>query len=298
MIMDFHPLREARLEDLHPFFDLRDNYSCDSTLFDTVLWDGYYRVLFTIQGHILYLKPSHPAHPEAALPVCSAEDLPGAILTLQKHFHEDLRLPLTIPYVDEDACRLLREALPQFRYTRMPDISDYLYDGDALRSLSGKKYHKKKNHVNSFRKQYEGRFEYCTLTEADHAEIMDFLERWMAVREDTNGSLRHELNGLRTTLRLLTQLKAQAAGVRVDGRLEAFTAGTLNERLNMAIIHTEKADPEIDGLYAFIHQEFLLRAFPTAQLVNREDDMGLPALRQAKESYHPLRLLDKWILEE
>ena len=61
------------------------------------------------------------------------------------------------------------------------------------------------------------------------------------------------------------------AGVYIDGELKAFTVGSLNERENMAVIHIEKADPEINGLYQFINQQFLVHEFPDVALVNRED---------------------------
>ena len=60
---------------------------------------------------------------------------------------------------DEKLIRQLE--LPQDRYTVEEDrrYFDYVYDADALRRLAGKKYHKKKNHVNAFYKEYEGRYE-------------------------------------------------------------------------------------------------------------------------------------------
>ena len=54
----------------------------------------------------------------------------------------------------------------------------------------------------------------------------------------------------------------------------------------MAVIHIEKADPEINGLYQFINQQFLVHEFPDVALVNREDDVGMPGLRKAKMSYY------------
>ena len=56
----------------------------------------------------------------------------------------------------------------------------------------------------------------------------------------------------------------------------------------MAIIHIEKANPEMRGLYQLINQQFLIEAFPEAEIVNREDDLGIPGLRKAKESYDPI----------
>ena len=56
------------------------------------------------------------------------------------------------------------------------------------------------------------------------------------------------------------------------------------------MIHVEKDNPEIRGLYPFICQQFLLHEFSDALLVNREDDIGLEGLRKSKLSYNPIYL--------
>ena len=51
------------------------------------------------------------------------------------------------------------------------------------------------------------------------------------------------------------------------------------------------------GLYALINQQFLGREWSTVRYVNREQDLGVPGLRKAKESYHPDRhQVEKFIL--
>ena len=85
------------------------------------------------------------------------------------------------------------------------------------------------------------------------------------------------------------------AGVFIDGQLEAFTIGSYNELEKMAVVHIEKANPEIKGLYQFINQRFLTEAFPEDMiLVNREDDVGMEGLRKAKMSYYPIDFARKY----
>ena len=86
-------------------------------------------------------------------------------------------------------------------------------------------------------------------------------------------------------------------GIYVDGALEAFSIG---EKLkpNMALIHIEKANPEIRGLYPYINQKFLVDEFPDVEFVNREEDLGIEGLRKAKLSYHPVRFAEKYTVRE
>ena len=79
--------------------------------------------------------------------------------------------------------------------------------------------------------------------------------------------------------------------------MEAFSFG---EMLNptTAVVHIEKANPEISGLYAAINQMFASNALSQAEFINREQDLGLAGLKKAKESYRPHHLVDKFEIME
>ena len=81
--------------------------------------------------------------------------------------------------------------------------------------------------------------------------------------------------------------------LRIDGRVVAFTFG---EQLNTdtAVIHVEKADPNVRGAYPAINQGFVSHAWSDMKYINREEDMGLPGLRKAKESYKPEKMIEKF----
>lgn len=108
------------------------------------------------------------------------------------------------------------------------------------------------------------------------------------------GHLDYEVRGIHEILKNCSVLNVRMGGVYIDGELEAFSVGSFNQREKMAIIHIEKANPDFAGLYQYINQQFLLHEFPDAELVNREDDMGLPGLRRAKMSYAPIGFAKKY----
>ena len=66
--------------------------------------------------------------------------------------------------------------LPEDKYLveEQVDSRDYLYNGDAMRSLAEKKLHKKKNRVNAFKREYEGRYEYRRLCCSDSHDVWVF----------------------------------------------------------------------------------------------------------------------------
>ncbi|WP_432626607.1 DUF2156 domain-containing protein [Brotaphodocola sp.] len=250
------------------------------------------------------------------LPYCREEDLAHYLKLEETYFNQVLGIPLVMTSADQEGVACLKEtdALTGYEVNEVEDIRDYLYDAESLRTLAGRKYTKKRNHINKFLKAYEDRWEYRTLTYADHEEILAFLKKWMeaklAVGEgsgiDENGEvfdpeeeLRGEFLGIQDILsheNLFNHIRAGA--IYLDGELKAFSMGDYNEVEKVAIISIEKADPEIPGLYQMINQQFALHAYPDALLINREDDVGIAGLRKSKMSYYPVDFEKKYVITQ
>ena len=60
------------------------------------------------------------------------------------------------------------------------------------------------------------------------------------------------------------------------------------------MLHVEKANGAIRGLYTAINKEFASHAWDDVTYLNREEDMGVEGLRKAKESYHPEFMFKKY----
>ena len=58
----------------------------------------------------------------------------------------------------------------------------------------------------------------------------------------------------------------------------------------------EKASPDLPGAFQVINQQFLEHQWSGYEFVNREQDLGVPGLRQAKESYLPHHMVEKFIV--
>ena len=81
---------------------------------------------------------------------------------------------------------------------------------------------------------------------------------------------------------------AEALGVtggciEIDGKVKAFTLGELL-KAETVVIHIDKASAAFHGLYQMINQQFLERVWADTEYVNREQDLGGPGLRKAKQS--------------
>ena len=85
----------------------------------------------------------------------------------------------------------------------------------------------------------------------------------------------------------------RGALIRIYGKVEAFTAGDLVND-HMAHVIFEKANPTIRGLYQVINRDFLVHEFSDVEFVNREEDLGIQGLRQAKMEYNPDHFAEKY----
>lgn len=303
MNLRFQKLTSDDMETLAPYFSLRPNKTCDSGFLDNFLWQEHYHVEFClVKEEAVLWKMRHDGEVFSAMPSCRQDKLREYFELTRDYFHQVLNVPFRIHLADEEAVEYLKlKENPQYLVREQEDLKDYLYDGGALRTLSGKKLHKKKNQVNKFMREYEGRYEYRSLECGDRQIIWKFLDKWFDKRDkDQEGleSLESEVKGIHAILKHCGRLEYKSGGIFIDGELEAFSIGSYNPLEDMAVICIEKANPEVPGIYQMINQQFLIHEFPDVKLVNREDDVGLEGLRRAKLSYQPIGYARKYYVAD
>jgi uncharacterized protein len=172
------------------------------------------------------------------------------------------------------------------------DSFDYLYLRQELAELPGNRFHKKKNRINYFSGRHGHRIE---LYGERHLQgCLGLLDDWRRVRERIeSGSVAFETVANGEALRMAAPLGLEGVVALVEGRIKAFALG---ERLNSdtSVLHFEKADPFMEGLYQLIDREFNRLLFTGCTYVNREQDLGIVNLRESKLSYHPVELIEKF----
>ncbi len=176
-----------------------------------------------------------------------------------------------------------------FEYVEDRNAADYIYETDKMIHLSGKKLHGKRNHYNYFKNNFD--YIYRPLTTDDMPACMNLYDRWVDEKENPVW-----LGGSRQATQILLshfdELPVRGGGIFMDDELVAFSIGEPVSD-DTALIHLEFA-ADIRGLFNVINSEFCAAEWMTFPYVNREEDMGLPGLRQAKLAYRPVRLLSKF----
>lgn len=175
---------------------------------------------------------------------------------------------------------------------------EYLYNIRDLASLEGKKYMKKRNRVNQFRRSYDYIYRpiSCQLIPA----VLEFHEAWCQANAcNSTPTLQQESHGIKRILGHWGEIPHMRGGViEVGGKVVAYTLGELSGA--DLLIHFEKASLEYGAAYQTINKEFLvhmLEQTPGLSAVNREEDMNDPGLREAKLSYLPTDFIRKYYVK-
>jgi hypothetical protein len=198
------------------------------------------------------------------------------------------------PAIDRADARLASELEGSGGFVVEPvrDHFDYVYLAGDLIALSGKAYRAKRKHLNYLLRSYAMLYE--PITEAHVDACLGLAEDWRTLRRcEDNLNLLGEWNATREALSHLRRLQIKGGVILINGKVEAFTLG---ERLNeeTAVVHIEKANTEIRGLYAAINQQFCEKQWSDTRFINREQDLGEPGLRKAKLFYNPDHLVEKY----
>jgi hypothetical protein len=223
------------------------------------------------------------------LPPIGTRPLLGAVRDLKASSKNQTVPPLY--GISREQTRELADEAAQVESDR--DNWDYVYLTSDLADLPGDKYHPKRNFISRCLSGHK-----CDYAEIDPSVVKDCLQlqtQWCSLRNcSLVSSLEAENRAIKTAFDNFEALSIFGGAIYVDGKLEAFT---LSEPLNRdtAVIHFEKANPEIVGLYQVINQRFCQNSLRSFRFVNREQDLGIMGLRKAKLSYYPHHMVEKYI---
>jgi hypothetical protein len=210
----------------------------------------------------------------------------GGAFNLLKQAAKAEKIQMLLRRVPEQMVTKLCELDSTLQYREDRNTFDYLYPGQSLAQLSGRKLHSKRNHLNQFLRKYH--WVYQPITSEILAECLALEEPWFNLKNNSG-----EDQAMFRMLSHFFELKIRGAVIRVDDRICGITVGEQLNR-NTAVVHIEKGNTEIDGIYAVINQQFVINQWSEMKYINREEDMGLEGLRKVKLSYQPDRLIKKF----
>jgi hypothetical protein len=305
--LDFEALGLEHIDLLRPYFEKNLCRICDCTIGGTFIWRDLFKTEFAIINGILYLKVRYLTGDIAFTPPRGEPDA---------HSGEN-------PYGDEkaeraaygriiDYCRALGIAprlcaVSPHRLERIralfPDAeastdrawSDYLYLSDDIKNLPGRKYSGQRNHINRFLREYPD-WSFKAIDGTNLSAVRSFFERY--AKEHVKDYPAYDEGNIKTLEVLDNMEKYRLFGgvLTVSGQVVGASLGEIIG--DTVFVHIEKSLTEFNGSYPMLVNQFA-KMFVTDGIthINREEDDGVEGLRISKLSYHPVELLDKYVVD-
>ena len=267
----------------------------DLSFANLFIWGADGKMQFTISDDVLYIKLNFKSFPEFFWPpipkkgssfdyrelICRAFD-----------YMESKGNEAVIRNIWEPFKEMFEKACPSLDIEPAEISWDYVYSREKLATLKGKKLHGKRNHINKFIQEHPD-YEYMKLEPSMYDECIGVYDEWRADKGLSENEFSNERRSVVLAIRNMEALGLTGGVIKLDGKIKAFTIG---ERLrkDIQLIHIEKADADINGLFPMINQQYVLHECQDVEYINREEDMGVEGMRKAKRSYCPDYMVKKY----
>ena len=254
------------------------------------IWRLARKIAFCIINDCLIIETTYTNQPPFCFFPIGVGDKKSAIKTLYSYYKQKGQ-NLILHSIEKHNIDLLKEIFGnEISPILNRDRSDYIYKTNDLIELVGRKYHKKKNHLNRFFEEYKG-FTFELIGENNLTELLETWEKWNKSSNDKG--LQNESKGIIRVFKNYMDLGLLGGLLRYNENIIAFSFGEIISK-ELCIIHIEKADIQYKGAYQAINQQLLAHCFNNITYVNREEDLGIEGLRKAKMSYNPEIILEKY----
>ncbi len=280
----FPDLKPVGMEDgplIRDFLARFPSDACEMTFANIYIWREHEKPKYGIHNSNLCVLCSPPNEPPYFLQPVGETALAGTVDSCLELAPRLSRVP--------EAFALRHCA--SHRLDPDPGNFDYVYASEDLARLKGKKYDGKRNRIRKFERTPAYRYGKLGPENIDGCRAL--FEEWFNGKGITDPGIRAEEAAILAALGDAEPLGLTGGVVEVEGKVQAFSIGEPLSR-DTAVIHIEIANPAFPGLAQYINREFVRREWSGFAFINREQDVGHPGLRKAKESYHPHHLVKKY----
>jgi len=288
---DFQPVKLEDRDFFARHFAKYPQSHSDNTFSNMVCWNHYAHYQFayiddcviiasTIGGITRFRPPIGPRNP----------DLLKDLVKFAFEYSDEHPIVL----IDPDTAEWMRKVCPALNVLPDRNHFEYVYRTSDLADLPGKPYLKIRGQLNKFRRTCSYSVE--PITRDNREDVKRFLIQWCEWRGcEGDPVLAHEKEATFFAIDHFTELDLSGLAIRVYDKIGAMA---LFEPLNhdTALVHFEKGMPDCDGIYKEINADTAAALKGRFPFINRESDLGLPGLREAKLRYHPHHMTEVYSL--
>jgi|SRR5208337_1070139 len=289
---DFKPVTLADRTFFEQHYALYPQVHSDNTFTNMICWNHYAQYTYafveknvilasTIDNTTRFRPPIGPRNPT----------LLRSLIRLASDVSDNEPIVL----IDPETALWMRDVCPGINLVPDRNHFEYVYRATDLAELPGKNYLTIRRQINKFRKNCTNVVE--PISKENWEDVKRFLIEWCEWKGcEGDPVLAHEKEAVFFALDHFDQLPVRGLIIRVFSKVGAIS---LFEPMNndTALVHFEKGLPDCEGIYKAINNEAAVRLAKKFTYINRESDLGVPGLREAKLRYHPHHMVEVYSMK-
>ncbi len=289
---DFVPITEKNRDILEHYFAQYPKYHSESSIVTILTWRNYAQCSFAeYKNHLIIeciIEGERGIHAPIGEP--DAELLKELLIFAREE-------NCAFEIYDEESIQILKDTYPEIPVTENRGYFEYCYSTEELANLKGKKYLNIRGQINTFNSRWKYSVE--KITEKNIREVTELLEKWALEKQnEENTILNEEINATRIALNNFQNLPIDGITIRIEeNNCLAGLAVWEIQNSDSALIHFEKGLKEYPGIYKIINKETARKLLGKVKWINRESDMNVSGLREAKLRYHPEFFVKAYYIE-
>ena len=281
--------------DIYNKYRQKDIINASEAAYLTLLmWNSYYNLEYAQNGEFFFLRFNIKGKAPSYMFPIGRGDLKKALDELSDYSHKRGEKVVFRLVTKENMQKIKMLYGERFCIEESRDTFDYVYFTEKMISLSGKKLHSKRNHLNYFIDNYK--FEYVSV---DTPELLFKCAQkaYKLVDAKTKNKNPYEKGAMESYFENYFSFNQRGGAILIGGEVCAMSFG---QRLtdDTALIQIELADENYRGAYQAINKLFCENEWKECMYINREEDMGIEGLRHAKMSYNPAFYVEKYYIWE
>ncbi|MEG1512876.1 MAG: phosphatidylglycerol lysyltransferase domain-containing protein [Raoultibacter sp.] len=176
------------------------------------------------------------------------------------------------------------------------DYAEYLYCTETIATYAGSRLAKKRREARKFFQLYGDSASVAAIDIENLDDVLAFQHEWLKHNEHRDSST-HPLDSEHRKIMLdahhFKNLDLEGIILYVDTHVVGYAYGTLlpGGAFDVLVL---KGDLTYHFVWRAVLQELAKHLLGRAEFLNLEEDLGLPGLRESKQNYKPIALLEKF----
>lgn len=286
--IEFKPISLSDKPIFDDYFNKTNFNNAEKNFSNLFMWRKTYEYEYAIINDCLCIKGKLR---DSKKPFCHFPyggcDIKDSLSLIKEVFKKEGDTLIIKPLLPEMK-KCLEKTLEDFTLIEDRDSFDYIYKSNKLITLSGSKLRNKRRWLKKFRENYAYTYE-----EINSNNLIEAKEFTINTIKNSNNDT-DEIIAMEEMFDNLFELGIKGCIIRIDGKIVGVSTGEELTK-DTVVIHCERADTNFEGIYNCINQEFCEKQWSNYEFINREEDLGIEGLRQAKLTYRPDLLLSKYI---